>query len=299
MKLLKLSGWVLAGLVVLIILVVAGVFFLSSSRINKTYDVQVESLQIPTNEEAIERGQHIATIRGCVDCHNGNLGGKWFIQDPAMGNLYATNLTPGQGGIGRSYTDADWVRAIRHGLGPDGKPLLFMPSQEYYYLGDEDLGALVAYLKALPAVDKPSPTANVGPLARVLFLTGEFPLLPAEMIDHSTPPPPAPEQGVTVAYGQYLAVGCIGCHGQDFSGGPIAGAPPDWPPASNLTPAGRMATWSEADFIEAMRTGLTPDGYTLNAEYMAWPTFGQMTDDELKALWLYLESLPPTGTGSR
>ena len=102
--------------------------------------------------------------------------------------------------------------------------------------------------------------------------------------------------GVTVEYGANLAVGCIGCHGEKFSGGPIIGVPPDWPEASNLTPAGPLGSWSEEDFVMLMRTGVKPTGEEVNPQYMPWPAIGQMTDDELSALWLYLESLPPTIT---
>lgn len=298
-KALKWLGLGLAALVGLIIVAVGAVYLLSSFRINKSYQVENAAVAIPTDEATLSWGEHIALTRGCTDCHQENFAGGPVIEDPAIGGIYASNLTAGQGGIGDNYSDADWVRAIRHGIGPDGKPLLFMPSQEFYFLSDEDLGALIAYLKTIPPVDNPIPENRVGPMGRVLFLAGEFPLVPAELIDHAGSRPSAPPPGVTVEYGQYLAVGCAGCHGSDFSGGPIPGAPPEWPPAENLTPAGDLATWTEADFIETMRTGVTPSGHELNSEYMPWPVVGRMTDDELKAIWLYLQSLPPKQTAQR
>jgi hypothetical protein len=88
-----------------------------------------------------------------------------------------------------------------------------------------------------------------------------------------------------------LAAGCTGCHGSDYSGGPIPGAPPDTVPASNITPGGELAGWSESDFIQAMRTGVTPDGQEMDP-FMPWKNISKMTDDELKALWMYLQSLP-------
>jgi mono/diheme cytochrome c family protein len=292
-KVLKWIGIVLGGLVGLILLAVVAVFVLSGLRINKTYDIEIGTVSIPTDTASIESGQHMATIRGCIDCHGENLGGEAFIEEPPLARLYATNLTSGKGGIGSTYTDADWERAIRHGVGPDGKPLLFMPAQEFYYLSDADLGEIIAYVKSVPPADNELPANTVGLLGRVLLLSGQIELLPVEVIDHTGPRPSAPEPGVTVEYGEYLAVGCIGCHGQDFSGGPIAGAPPDWPPPPNLTPGGELAGWSEEDFITAMRTGVTPIGRQLRNEYMPWELIGQMTDDELKSVWLYLQSLPP------
>ncbi len=84
-----------------------------------------------------------------------------------------------------------------------------------------------------------------------------------------------------------------------FSGGPIPGVPPDWPTAANLTPGGELANWSEKAFIDTLRNGFTPSGKQLDPQYMPWTTFGQMTDDELKAMWLYLQSLPAKETGKR
>ena len=211
-----------------------------------------------------------------------------------MGYLYATNLTSGQGGIGGTYTDEDWVRAIRHGVGPDGKPLIFMPSSEFYFLTDEDLGALIAFLKTVPPVDYSPAEISVGPLGRVLFLAGQMPLLvTAEEIDHDAPRPEDSAPDVTAEYGQYLAVGCVGCHRQDYSGGPIAGVPSDWPPAENLTPAGELADWTEADFLDFMRTGVTPKGDNIDPEYMPWPNLGQLTGRRTKGIVAVSANIAP------
>ena len=124
-------------------------------------------------------------------------------------------------------------------------------------------------------------------------------ILPAEEIDHTAPRHITPEAGVTVEYGRYLAITCTGCHGSGFSGGPIPLAPPEFPPALNLTPGGELQGWTEGMFINTMRTGVTPSGHQLKNEYMPWMYFGQMTDEELKALFLFLRSLPATEQGNR
>jgi mono/diheme cytochrome c family protein len=208
----------------------------------------------------------VAVIRGCTDCHGDNLAGEPLIEDPALGYLYASNLTAGQGGVDADFTDADFVRAIRHGVGSDGKPLWFMPAQEFYYLNDDDLGALIAYIKSLPPMDNVMPKNSGRLLVRILFVTGQLPLVPAELVDHNAPRPPVVEPGVTVEYGEYLAVGCQGCHHANYAGGPILGAPPDVPPAANLTPAGELAEWAEEDFINTMRFGIAPDGDQLDPD---------------------------------
>jgi mono/diheme cytochrome c family protein len=82
---------------------------------------------------------------------------------------------------------------------------------------------------------------------------------------------------------------CRTCHGEELTSG--KDPDPNAPPAPNLTPGGELAGWSEADFLKAMRTGIAPGGRQLS-KYMPWVFIGQMTDDELKATWLYLQSLP-------
>lgn len=299
-KVFKWIGIILLSLVLVAVIAVGAVYFLVEARLNKAYSIQVESVAIPTDPASIAYGKHVATIRACLDCHGENLGGKIFIEDPMVGRLVTANLTSGANGIGGSYSDEDFVRAIRHGVGSDGKPLLFMPSQEFYALSDADLGALIAYVKSVPPVDSDLPESVVALPLRALFLLNEdVALLPAELIDHQAPRPAAPEAGVTVEYGQYLAVTCTGCHGAGLSGGLIPGAPPSIPPALNITPGGELIGWSESDFIAALRTGVTPSGRQLRNEFMPWQVLGQMTDDELKAVWLYLQSVPAREQGNR
>jgi len=288
---------VVLGLAVLAIGVVYG---LSEARMRKSYTVEPQAITIPTDAESLAMGKHLLTIRGCHDCHGDNYGGQVFMDD-APGLLVASNLTRGEGGVGSRYADADWVRSIRHGVGPNGRSLLFMPSYEYYPIGDEDLGKMIAYLKSLPPVDNPLPKNSVRPLGRALFLAGQLPLLPAEMVDHSAPRTPAPPAGPTAEYGEYLAFSCVGCHGFGFSGGKIPGTPPDFPPATNITPdlESGIGSWTEEDFFRALRQGRRPDGSELNP-FMPWMTVtSQMTDDETRALWLYLRTVPAKPEGKR
>jgi cytochrome c553 len=115
--------------------------------------------------------------------------------------------------------------------------------------------------------------------------------MPAEEIDHEAARPSAVPPDVTQAYGDYLVrtAQCRTCHGPDLAGG--RDPDPKAPPAPDLTSDGDLSQWSEADFIIAMRTGKRPDGRLLN-RFMPWRFLGQMTDDEMKAIYLYLHSLP-------
>ncbi len=165
-----------------------------------------------------------------------------------------------------------------------------MPSESYNKISDTDLGAIISFLKSLPPVDKEIKESTAAPLGRI-FTVLEAGLLPATLIDHEAPRPPEPQPGVTKEYGEYLAFICTLCHGENFSGGPLPGGDPG-PMAPNITPGGAPGGWTDAQFINTIRTGTTPSGKQLDDEFMPWETFRNMTDDELQAVWLYLMSLP-------
>ncbi len=290
-----------AAVASLLVVAGAGVYGLTGMRMARSYDIPVEPVPIPGDSAGIARGRHVAVaIAKCVDCHAEDLGGKVVMDDPAFARLSASNLTRGEGGIGAAYTEPDLIRAIRHGVRPDGTPLLFMPAHEYSHLADADLGALIAYVRRLPPVDRALPASEIGPVARVLYAMGRLKeLLPVELVDHDrSRPEPAPP-GPTAAYGAYLAMvaGCKGCHGMGLSGGRVPGTSSDHPAATNLTPAG-LGTWTEEEFFAAMREGRRPDGSAIDPR-MPWPYTARMRDDEIRALWLYLATVPPRATGRR
>lgn len=292
---------ILGGIVTLIVLAVTAIYVSSSSHLHRKRQIKPETVAIPTDSASIARGQHIAETRGCTGCHGPKLAGGQFINAPIIGVLYARNLTPGKGGAGEKYTDADWVRALRHGVRPDSTPLLFMPSQEFNQLNARDLGALIAWLKTLAPVDTSFPAPKVGPLGRVLYLAGQLPLVPADLINHDEPPTREVPEGETAAYGEYLALACRGCHGNTFSGGKIPGSPPDMKPARNLTPDSATGTgkWTLEDFRTAIRVGRLPDGVMLDTLSMPVPMTRHFTDVESAALWAYFRSLPAKPYGNR
>ena len=297
LKVLKRIGIGLAGLLVLGIFLVS---VISTIRWNHEYenlDIPVESIPIPTDEAAISYGEHIAITRYCGSCHGDDLAGGYLVNEPILAVIPAPNLTSGTGGVGRSNTDEDWIRAIRHGVGHDHRGLIGMPARIWYQLSDEDLGALIAYLKTIPPVDHELPQRKIGPAFRLLLTLGQAPVSEASLIDHTAPRPSVPEPGDTLAYGEYLALGCTACHGQNMNGGTTRDFDGELVTALNLTPGGELQGWSESDFIAAMRTGVTPGGHKLS-EAMPWRYVGQMTDEELQAIWLYLQSLPALEQGT-
>lgn len=294
-KALKWAGIAFGGLVGVIVIILVVLYFVGGSRVNKTYDIEVASVAVSNEAGAIERGRHVVeAIALCQECHGENLAGDVLEDSFLFGEIMPSNLTSGKGGVGGAYTDADFARAIRHGITRQGKGIIIMPSEQFNVFGDEDLGAIIAYLRSLPPVDNELPKTSVGPLARLIALLDSS-IIAAQVIDHTAPRRPSPTPGVTPEYGEYLATICTLCHGDDFGGGPVPDDRNVFAP--NITQGGTPGTWSEADFINTIRTGVTPGRNQLDEENMPWNRFRLMTDDELRAIWSFLSSLPAVPPG--
>lgn len=284
----KWLGIVLGGLAVLVILALAGVLISVNGRLNKTYTIQPAVITIPTDSASIEEGMRLASIY-CAGCHGEGLAGNDFFSSQGIGVVDAPNLTAGSGGVGSQYTDIDWVRAIRHGVDDLGKPLFIMPSGDFYHLNDEDLGQIVAYIKSLPPVDGNFNDKSIGLPGRLLVALGAFGnVLHAETIDHTAPRPAALTADASAAYGEYLVTsfGCTTCHGAQLAGGKDPN--PDAPPGPNLTRGGNLSSWTDADFINVIRAR--------KSEWMPYESLSKMTDQELTAIFRYLQSLPALET---
>lgn len=282
------------GLASIIVLFIAVVFGVSEVRVRKTYQVAaVNGLTVTQDPAQIARGKHLVTaVAKCADCHTEDLGGKVFIEPGPMGTVSASNLTTGKGGVLAGYTNAQLDAAIRHGVRKNGRGLIIMPSDEYQNLSDADVSAIIAYLRSLAPVDRELPRTKVGPVGRGLLTFG-VPLIPAARIDHARKSPAsAPPVGATLAYGEYLVSvgGCRGCHGPNLVGAPGHG--PGEPPSANITPAGPIGQWTEEQFMAAMRTGLRPDGSQIK-DFMPWRSMARHTNDELRAIYMYLKTVPP------
>ena len=143
-KVLKWIGIVLGSLIGLILVLAAVFYFIGESRLNKKYEVPPSNITIPTDAARVEFGKHRAETL-CQGCHGANLSGidNWF-DAPPLGNIASANLTSGQGGIGAEFTTEDYVRAIRHGIDRDGKPIFMTAVVSTAHLSDEDLGAIIA-----------------------------------------------------------------------------------------------------------------------------------------------------------
>src|SRR5690606_39103581 len=162
-RLLKRTGLVLAALVVLIILAGAVLFVIGGSKFDGPRALRAETIAPASAPAAIALGQHLVATHACADCHGQRLEGTVLIDAPPF-LVVASNLTSGAGGVGGQLDAAGWERAIRHGVGVDGRGLVIMPAEAYTHLSDTDLAAMIAYLESLPPVDNELPATEVRPL---------------------------------------------------------------------------------------------------------------------------------------
>ena len=288
----KFIKWV-AVLIGVLLLALAAVYALAHVRseqaMARTYAVADPPLAMARDAETLARGAHIFATRGCGDCHGAAGEGRVVFDAGPVARVVGPNLTP-PAIVGR-YDADQLAAAIRHGVRADGRPLVFMPSEDFQRMSDGDTAARVADMQSLPASGNDPGALEIRPLGRLMWLFGAFPLLPAEALDHAPRARSAPQVAATAAYGEYLAQGCTGCHGADFAGQHVPGTPPEFKDAANLTPAG-LAGWKQEDFFRAIRQGKRPDGSAID-EFMPWKTYAKMTDVELAALWAWFSTLPP------
>jgi hypothetical protein len=271
-KIVKRVGLGLGGILLLAVGAGAAGFLIGNSRLTATHEGVGHDLEIPTDSASIATGRRLTSAYGCTDCHAEDLGGKMLVESAAFAMMPAPNLTSGEGGVGGSYTVTDWERAIRHGVAPDGRTLFIMPSGSYAKFADRDIAEIIAYVQTVPPVDRSFPQRSFGPMSRVAALMAASEIVPATTLDHEAPHPPA--------------------LGADYSGMP-AGMGSDLP-AANLTPheATGLGSWSDEDFHTALTTGVRPDGRVLDPELMPWRALASLTEVEVQAIWMFLQSLP-------
>ena len=292
-KVLKWIGVMAGGVLGLVLVAGIALFLIGNSRLISTYSFQPSNLVIPTDAASIAYGKHrVETL--CADCHGADLSGieNWFGMDP-LGSIDSANLTAGEGGVGREYTSTeDYVRVLRHGVDPAGKPLYMPAVVATAHLSDQDLGSIIAYLKTVPPVNHITHGQQLKPPAKIMLALGMLGKLPVEAVSHEVNVA-APAAGVSAAYGEYLVNinDCRTCHGQNLAGGTFPD-PSVTANVPNITPGGEPGSWTEEQFFTTIRSGAIPGGHLLDPKLMPWKTYRLMSDDELNAIWLYLQSLP-------
>jgi mono/diheme cytochrome c family protein len=263
----------------------------------------------------LARGEYLATaVSGCMYCHSelavgapgagityrrGYEGSGRSMASDGVPFLHAPNLTPHpQAGTGQ-WTDDMIARAIREGIGYDGRALFpMMPYANLRSMSDEDLASVVAYLRSLP------PLATAHPRPEIPF--------PVNRLINNVPQPldspvPEPDLSTPVKRGEYLTTlaSCVDCHtpmnerGEllthlAFGGGqPLSADGPRPAVASaNLTPsASGIPYYTEELFLETIRTGRVRERQL--SDVMPWAFYKGMTDEDIKAIFAYLKTLKP------
>jgi len=273
---------------------------LGDRKMQRRIDVKIAPVALRNDADSIARGRYIFMSRGCTECHGVDGAGKTLVDDGKGMLLHAPNITPVPGGVVANYTADDWTRTIRHGVKPNGRPAIIMPSEDYARLNDNDLASIVAFMRQMPAKPGPGTTVQITMPMKALYAFGVIKDA-AERIDHTLPPPPVMPDAATAAHGAYVVNTCIGCHGANLSGGKIPGAPPDWPAAANLTPGdgSAMPRYADAESFKAMlRSGKRPDGSAVSP-VMPFVALKELNDVDTQALYLHLKTLSPKALGNR
>jgi mono/diheme cytochrome c family protein len=330
-RVLKYAAWGLAAIVVLALAACFWAYQVASGRYEKQWTVHTADFPIPfplrddelaalradriaagvpatgplagvdlqavALERAIRRGRHLVDSRtGCNGCHGNDFGGASIIDVWFVAHWVAPNLTTGEGSVTKGFTANDWDRAIRHAVRHNGRTSS-MPSEEFLNLTDHELSDIVAYIRSVPPVNRDMGAVKLGPVFAFVIATDPKALV-AFTIDHDKPHAVEPPvEAPSVELGQHIVQVCRGCHGPTLSGGKLVGDP-DMPIVANLTPHETgLKTWSESDFIRALREGKRKDGTAINT-MMPWKAYRQMTDTELKAMWAYLQTVPAVEKGN-
>ena len=297
----KISLATMAGLSTAAVALIGHALHRAAARMARQIELPVQGVAWRDDDQALARGRYLFNSRGCTDCHGVNGGGRVFAENSGQGlKLGGPNITLGPGGVVARYRAEDWERTIRHGVKPDGRPALVMPSEDYNRLTDADLAALVGYIRQMPPVAGHGAILELPLPMRALYGLGLIPDA-ASRIDHTLPPQRPVPEGVTAEHGRYVANMCIGCHGTTLSGGKIPGAPPDWPAAANITPGqgSAMPLYASAGQFKAMmRGGRRPDGSPISP-VMPFSVIKNMSDTDIDALYAFLKTVPPVPAGQR
>lgn len=309
-RILKVMTWAAAVLAAL------GVVFVSvvMVRSKRTFDAPLPQIQASSDPAVIERGRYLAYGPGhCVGCHTGPAeaeavragavvplaGGHEFVLP--FGRVRGPNLTPDpETGIGR-YTDAQLARVLRHGVMPDGRAAL--PFMEAQNLSNEDLIAVISFLRSQPPVRRVVPPHDLNFIGKAVMAFAIRPIGPSGAIaDRSPAHEPTVERGAYIATS---VAACASCHtkrnlldgsftGPRFAGGmvfDIETDPQHVLVAPNLTPSkfGRITSWSEDQFVARLSAGVGRAD-----SHMPWKQYQKMSETDLRALYRFLRTLPPS-----
>jgi cytochrome c553 len=278
-KLLRRLLVAVAGLLTLALLAGAAAWIVSEIRLDKRY-TDVPLTAPPRLVADVANGRHWATILGCTNCHDKDLGGA-VLDDESwiVGRLSAPNLTQKR----KLYSDAELVRMIRYGIKHDGHGAWLMPSDGFYHLDNQTIADVVAYVRSVPDVKRGVPPVTNGPLARWWLLSGRYAFV-TDSIDRHAPRLGDAPRTMPLQQGRYIAtVACAECHGVDQEGKPDEGVP-------NLVVA---KTYTLPEFSELMHHGWARGHRDVGfMSHIARARFSAFNDQEIAALKAWLDARP-------
>lgn len=262
------------------------IYVLSELQLRDTQAIYRFAAVIPDDEASIARGQHIARTRGCFGCHGQQLEGKDFDK---QWDWPKRAVAPNLARYARDH-DAQTIEvAVRQGIGTDGRELTSMPSFNYARLRDDDLAALIAYLRVAPVVEISLPRPALGWSARWKIAWGQE-LSMADWVDMVPPLNIDPAKQPKLAEGEYLAMTmCNECHGLDLRGESYYSGWDAGPPTPDLA---IVAAYDRTQFETLIESGTAPGGRKLGLMTLVAPDrFPSLSDSEVDSLHLYLQSL--------
>jgi cytochrome c553 len=274
---LKWTSIVFVSLVLLVALAVVLLYAASQHQFHRTYSAPQVTLVISHDPASISNGKFIAITRGCSGCHNGQLQGQILDDDPWLGRLVTPNISQSM----QHYSDAQLARLLRYGVRPDGTSVIVMPSSMFYYLTDEDLADLIAYLRTVPPVINSLPKTQIRILGKWLFLTGKL-NFEAAIIEKLGPRMSVGKPAPTAVYGDYLVhSSCTECHGWNLQGNKLFGIP-DLVIAKSYTPE---------NFARLMSAGIGNGNRDLGLmSAVAKERFSHFDNTQVTAIYAYLQS---------
>ena len=276
-KALRWFGYLLGVLLLLALLAAAWIWIASERALGKAHQELPENLVAPTAAQLAD-GPRQLKVLGCLSCHGDGLRGNLMFSEPHVADVYAPNLTL----IAAKAGDQQLARAIRQGIGVDGRPLFVMPSAQYARLEGAEVAALIAAIRALPQGGKQTPPVSVGPIGRLGLATGKFRTQPEEVERYRIDMPM--DLGPDFASGRKLAmVNCAECHGPSFRGG----EPKPGEMAPDLMVAG---AYDLPEFKRLMRTGVPTGNRKLKLmATISRNDLSHYTDAEIEAIHAYLK----------
>ncbi|MEM1089225.1 MAG: cytochrome c [Pseudomonadota bacterium] len=262
------------------------VYTVSELRLTDRQAVLHFTTPIPEDKASIERGRHVARTRGCFGCHGQQLEGFNFDE---QWDWPKRAVAPNLAQYARDHDPATMEAAIRQGISAAGRELTSMPSYNFVNLRDDDLAALIAYLRAAPVVEASLPSPALGWEARWGFVRGTE----LSMADWAAMVPPLridPAKDPELAEGEYLAMTmCNECHGLDLRGDSYYASLGLGPPTPDLAV---VAAYDRAQFETLIESGVSPDGRRLGLMALVAPDrFPSLSDQEIDRLHQYLQSL--------